>query len=88
MVDNAENMRGMERRVQSLSATLASPVTEDDYAEKGRREELRRFVFNRVYISLLIPLSGGSIELLRSWNRSLTSMLSPSSYEILTMPKY
>jgi len=30
--------------VQSLSGILASPVSEDDYAEKGRRVELQRFV--------------------------------------------
>ena len=34
----------IERRVQSLSGVLASPVREDDYPEKGRRVELRRFV--------------------------------------------
>jgi hypothetical protein len=42
--DNAENVEEIERRVHSLSGVLASPVSEDDYAEKGRREELRRFV--------------------------------------------
>jgi len=39
-----ESVREIEQRVQSLSSTLASPVNEDDYAEKGRRVELRRFV--------------------------------------------
>ena len=42
--DNAEKVKKIERRVQSLSGVLASPVSEDDYAEKGRRMELRRFV--------------------------------------------
>ena len=44
MSDNAEGVRDIERRVQSLSGVLASPVGEDDYAEKGRRVELWRFV--------------------------------------------
>ena len=30
--------------MQSLSGILVSPVSEDDYAEKGRRVELQRFV--------------------------------------------
>ena len=56
--DNVEGVKEIERRVQSLSGVLASPVSEDDYAEKGRRVELRRFVSVRVYDGLLIPLSG------------------------------
>jgi len=44
-VDNADSVREIERRVQSLSSTLASPLNKDDYAEKGRRKELWRFVF-------------------------------------------
>ena len=42
--DNVEGVKEIERRVQSLSGVLASPVSENDYAEKGRRAELRRFV--------------------------------------------
>ena len=42
--DNVEGVKEIERRVQSLSGVLASPVSENDYAEKGRRVELRRFV--------------------------------------------
>ena len=30
--------------MQSLSGILASPVSDDDYAEKGRRAELQGFV--------------------------------------------
>jgi hypothetical protein len=30
-----QRMKEIERRVQSLSGVLASPVSEDDYAEKG-----------------------------------------------------
>jgi len=56
--DNVKNVKEIERRVQSLSGVLASPVSEDDYAEKGRRVELWRFVFTQIDISLLIPLSG------------------------------
>ena len=36
--------------MQSLSSVLASPVSEDDYAEKGRRLELRKFVLNHATI--------------------------------------
>ena len=43
-------MKEIERRVQSLSGVLASPVGEGDYAEKGRREELQRFVPSHVNI--------------------------------------
>ena len=34
----------MQQRVLSLSSVLASPVSEDDYAEKWRRSVLRRYV--------------------------------------------
>jgi hypothetical protein len=43
-VDNEEKAKEIERRVQSLSGVLASPVNEEDYAEKGRRVELWRYV--------------------------------------------
>jgi hypothetical protein len=43
-LDNGKKVKKIERRVQSLSGVLASPASEDDYAEKGRRVELRRFV--------------------------------------------
>jgi hypothetical protein len=46
--DNAESVKEIERRAQSLSGMLASPASEDDYAEKGRRGELRRFVLVRI----------------------------------------
>ena len=41
--DNAQMVKEIEKRVQSLSGVLASPASEDDYAERGRRLELRRF---------------------------------------------
>ena len=43
--DNAEGLEEIKQRVQLLYSVLASPVSDDDYAEKGRRVELRRFVF-------------------------------------------
>ena len=43
-LDNAARVKEIERRVQSLSGVLTSPVSEDDYAEKGRRTELWWFV--------------------------------------------
>jgi hypothetical protein len=43
--ENAENVKEIERRVNSLSGVLASPASEDDYAEQGRRAIFRRFVF-------------------------------------------
>ena len=42
--DNADTMKGIERRVQSMSGVLASPVSEGDSAEKGRRVILQMFV--------------------------------------------
>ena len=46
--DNAEKVKEIERRAHSLSGVLASPVSEDDYAEKGRRAVLLGFVLVRV----------------------------------------
>ena len=62
--DNVEKVKEIERRAQSLSGVLASPASEDDYVEKGRRVELQRFVLVQIHISLLIPLSGSSRGLL------------------------
>jgi len=56
--DNAEGVNEIERRVQSLSSVLASPVGKDDHAEKGRRELLQRFVLTQMCINLLIPPPG------------------------------
>jgi len=42
--DNAEGVKDMERMLHSLSGVLASPVSEDDYAEEERRAELWGFV--------------------------------------------
>ena len=52
--DNMESVKEIEQRVQSLSGVLTSPVSEDDYAEKVRRVELRRYVSLRTYVNLLI----------------------------------
>jgi len=46
--DNAGKVKEIERRAQSLSGVLASPVSEEDYVEKGRRVVLRRFVLTRM----------------------------------------
>ena len=43
-------MKEIERRVQSLSGVLTCPVSDGDYAEKGRRVELLRFVLSCVNI--------------------------------------
>ena len=48
--DNVDGVKGIKRRVQSLSSVLASPVGEDDYTEKGRRAELRRSVLSHTNI--------------------------------------
>jgi hypothetical protein len=85
--DNAEKVKEIERRAQSLSGVLASPVGEDDYAEKGRRVILRRFVLVRVYDSLLIPRSGSSRGLSRGLNHSPTNVRSSGSYATSIMPK-
>ena len=42
--DNKDSLKSLKRRVQSLFGVLASPVSEGDYEEKGRRVELERFV--------------------------------------------
>ena len=49
-------VRDIEKRVQSLSGVLASPTSEDDYAERGRRLELQRSGLVYIYTALLIPL--------------------------------
>ena len=49
-------VKGIERRVQSLSGVLASPASQDDDAEKVRRMELRGFVLGRILrVDSLIP---------------------------------
>lgn len=40
---NAEQIRDIEERVQSLAEVLASPVGDQDSEEKARREALRKF---------------------------------------------
>ena len=40
-------VKGIEQRVQSLSGVLTAPVSNGDYAEKGRRVELRRCVLTQ-----------------------------------------
>jgi len=51
-------LKKIKRRVQTLSGVLGSPVRENDYAEKGRRVVLRRFVLVRRHTILLISLRG------------------------------
>jgi hypothetical protein len=46
--DNGEKVKEIERRAHSLSGVLASPVSEDDHVEKGRRVVLMGFVLVRV----------------------------------------
>ena len=55
--DNVEGVKEIERRMQSLSGVLSSPVSEDDYAEKGRRVELWRFVPVRIQSSVCLSIS-------------------------------
>jgi len=90
-LENIDGVKGIERRVQSLSGVLASPVSEDDYAEKGRRAELRRSVLGHTHIcwfaGLLIPLSGNLRGSLRSLNHYLNNTHSLGSYAMLTTPK-
>ena len=79
-------MKEIERRVRSLSGVLASPVNENDYAEKGRRVELRRFVLAYMYIHFL-SLSGSSRGLSRSLNHFRTKMHLLGSYATSITPK-
>ena len=46
-VANAEQIRDIEGRVQSLAGVLASPVGDQDNDEKARREVLRKFALHR-----------------------------------------
>ena len=73
-MDNAENMKDIERRVQLLYGVISSPVGGDDYAEKARRVELRRFVFTQTHKKLLIPLSGSLMGSLQSLHHYLNNM--------------
>ena len=86
-MNNADDVNEIEQRVELLSTVLAFPVDEDDYVEKERRVELRRFVLTRIYISLLTPLSGGSMSLSQSLSRSPMNKRSLGSYVTTTMPK-
>lgn len=85
--DNAEKVKEIERRVHSLSGVLASPVGEDDYTEKRRRAELRRFVLVQTHNSLLIPLLGSSRGLSRNLNHFPTNVCLLGSCAMSTMPK-
>ena len=80
-------MKEIEQRVHSLSGVLASPVGEDDYAEKTRRVVLWRFVLVRIYANLLIALTGSSRRLSRALNRSPSNKGLPGSYATPTTPK-
>ena len=80
-------VKGIEQRVQSLSGVLAAPVSEDDYAEKWRRMELRRFVLVRALIGFLITLSGNLRESSRSWNHSPNSTRSLVFFATQITPK-
>ena len=86
--DNMEGVKEIERRVQSLSGVLASPVSENDCAEKARRMELRRYGPVRTCIGLLIPLSGSWRWLSRSSNRSPTNVRLSGSYITSMTPKH
>jgi hypothetical protein len=85
--DNADNVGEIERRVHSLSGVLASPASEDDSTEKGRRVELRRFVRVRPYVSFLTPSLGSSRRLPQSLNHSPTKIRLSSSYATSITPK-
>ena len=50
-------MKEIERKVQSLSVVLISPVDNHDYREKGRRVELRRFALVWIFYPFAYPLS-------------------------------
>ena len=82
-----EGVKEIRRRAWSLSGVLASPVRENDYAEKARRVELQRYAPVRRYDDLINPLSGDSRGLSRGLNRSLTNMRSLGSYATSMMPK-
>ena len=77
----------IERRVESLCGVLASPPSEDDFAEKARRVELQKFVFMQMHINLLIPLSGGLMGLSQNSNRSLKNTHFSNSYGTSITPK-
>ena len=85
--DNVGSVKDIEQRVQSLSGVLASPASEDDYAEKARRIQLQRFGFIHMYVDLLIHLSGSLRGSSRSLNHSPTNMYLLVSCEMLTMPR-
>ena len=85
--DNTGNVEDINRRVESLCGVLASPVSEDDSAEKERRAELRRFVFIQMHVNLLIPLSGGLMGLSQGSNHSLRNACFSNSYGTLITPK-
>ena len=82
-----EGVKEIRRRAWSLSGALASPVRENDYAEKARRVELQRYVPVQTYDNLLNPLLGSSRGLSRGLNRSLTNMRSLGSYAMLMTRK-
>ena len=70
MAANAEQIRDIEERVQSLGKVLASPVREQDGEEKARREDLRKcgLPFER-----RVQISEPDLSLVGNWPGSLRS---------------
>ena len=59
---NAEQIREIEERVQSLADVFASPVNDQDSGEKARRETLRKYVLLQRSLSALLKLHQLSTE--------------------------
>lgn len=86
-MDNAEAVKDIERRVHWLPSVPASPMREDDQAEKTRRGKLQRFVFVEIHAVLLTPTSESSRELLRSLGNCLNNMPCLDFYAMTIVPK-
>ena len=71
MAANAEQVRDIEERVQSLGEVLASPVREQDDGEKARREDLRKCVLP---FEGLVQISEPHRSFLGNWPGSLRSL--------------
>ena len=81
-------MKEIQQRVQSLSGLLASPVDEDDYAEKGRRVELLRFASSYTNTDQLTYLLSGSLKgSLQNLNHLPNKIWSLGSFAMPLMPR-
>ena len=80
---NAEQIRDIEERVQSLAEILASPVGDQDSGEKARREALRKFALHQRDAVMLLIRPGYSQEVVWDCCKTWTVVGTARTSEVL-----